>query len=613
MLHEAFTWLMEKAPLPDDRKQAIEEGVAKIGAALGQLPVAVTTPFFHDVETKQKDGGELLSIVVNAEACQSCGICVEACEPDALLVREADAEIVDEKQALWETWSATPDTPGKSLELAAEHDEVGPAAAMLLSRYCQFALAGSSVGEAGSGEKVAARLALAAVEYHQQPIVQRFAGDLSEAGANLAALVRDMLSSTLPVDDLDAVSEQLASLSSPRVDLSTLAEKVTGKDSDHSVETAYLLRLIELSKDIATAHHRLVKGEHGLGRARYGLAITGESTTDWAARFPANPFQVPAVVDLSGDAPQLAAGLIEGHLQETTELVRLLRLAKLDIEKPDGLDWKREELDNLRWQDLTDEELELCPPLLLIGNDEMLAGRGLAQLTWLLNSGLPIKVLMLSSLDLGFTTNNPRTGVGLLAIAQRGAYVAQSSIAYPDHLSESLTQALAFRGPALVQVYAPSPTRDGFETDQTIEQARLAVAARVLPLFRYDPRADGVFGTRISLAGNPDSDELTAADWVLGQARFASHADAPELQRVAEQCAHAWQTLQELAGDVTPFTEKVEAEIRAQVAGEHEAELDAQRKAAAAELAEVRDQTRTEIAGNLRSRLLDMAKRGKKQ
>ena len=219
----------------------------------------------------------------------------------------------------------------------------------------------------------------------------------------------------------------------------------------------------------------------------------------------------------------------------------------------------------------------------------------------------------------GFATvavNNPRGHLGLLALAQRNAYVAQTSIADPVHLGESMLQALDYQGPALLQVYAPSPLRHGFISKQTLAQAQLAVASRTLPLFRYDPGAEGVFGSRISLDGNPapeqslaqDDDErpLTLADWALGQERFASQfepladdaasptplhdwlqldakgrkgktpcvatGDGEEEQRfavsqaladTADQCLANWQTLQELAGIVTPFTERLEQEIRA--------------------------------------------------
>ena len=645
LLDDAYAWLNEKMPLPEERKQAIQEGIDGIGTALGALPVAVTKPFF-------KDNDELLSLVINPEACKACGICVNNCEPEALHAGEQDAASLEQARELWSVFSATPDTSSETLERVAENPDIGAMAAILLSRYCQFALAGGDHAEAGSGEKMAVKLALSATEFHQQPLVQRFAKTLFEAGESVSALINKTLSSTFAVEDLDAVTEKLKRTSSPRVDLKDLAEGVGDATGDHSVDTDYLLRLIELSNRIMSAHHRLVEGQHGLGRARYGLAVAGGSTAAWAGAFPHNPFQAPVLIDMTGDAAQLAAGLIEGHLDETTDLVRLLRLARLEVDQPDGAHWKREALASLRWQDLSEEELEVCPPLLLIGSDEMLAGQGLSQLIWLLNSGLPVKVLVLSALDFGLREakiNNPRGNLGLLALAQRNAFVAQSSIADPIHLGESMLQALGYDGPALLQVYAPSPTRHGFISKQTVTQAQLAVASRALPLFRYDPRADGVFGSRISLDGNPASDQ-TLADWALGQERFASQfepladdaaapvpldewlqldakgrkgktpfavtGDDEEEQRfavsqaladTADQCLDNWHTLQELAGIVTPFTEQLEQEIRAELADEHQAALDAQKQASAAEIREIQEKTQAEMAKTIRSRLLQLA------
>jgi len=623
LLNDAYAWLNDKMPLPEDRKQAIQDGIAGIDDALGALPVALTKPFFFDAEAQKKDSAELLSLVVNPEACKACGICVNSCEPEALRTVEQDAASLKQARELWSVFSATPDTSSETLERVAKNPDIGAMAATLLSRYCQFALAGGDHAEAGSGEKMAVKLALSTTEFHQQPLVQRFAKTLAEAGESVSALINETLSSTFAVEDLDAVTDKLKRTTSPRVDLKDLAEGVGDTSGDHSIDTDYLLRLIELSNRITSAHHRLVAGEHGLGRARYGLAVAGGSTATWAGAFPHNPFQAPVLVDMTGDAAQLAAGLIEGHLDETTDLVRLLRLARLEVDRPDGANWKRDALASLRWQDLTEEELEVCPPLVLIGGDEMLAGQGLGQLIWLLNSGLPVKVLVLSGLDFGLreaSTNNPRGNLGMLALAQRNAFVAQTSIADPVHLGESVQQALGFEGPALLQVYAASPTRDGFPSSQTVAQAELAVACHALPLFRYDPSADGVFGSRISLDGNPASDQ-TLVDWASGQERFASQfkplaGDAEDKQQftasqaladTAEQCLANWQTLQELAGIVTPFTERLEQEIRAELADEHQAELDAQKQASAAEIREIQEKTKAEIASKIRSRLLQLA------
>jgi len=664
MLNDSFSWLKEKMPLPEERKLAIQEGIESIDTELGALPVAVTKPFFHEAEAHKKDSAELLALVINPGACKSCGICINSCEPQALSAREQDEASLNRARELWSIWTATPDTSAETLERVADDPDIGTMAAILLSRYCQFALAGGDPAEAGSGEKMAVRLILSATEFYQQPLVQRFAKTLFDAGEAVSSLVSETLSGTLAVEDLDAVTEKLKRTTSPRVDLASLVGAAGETSGDHSIDTRYLLRLIDLSNQITSAHHRLVHGEHGLGRARYGLAVAGGSTAAWAGAFPHNPFQAPVLIDMSGDAAQLAAGLIEGHLAETAELVRLLRLARLEIDQPDGADWKREALASLRWKDLSDEEYEFCPPLVLIGSDEMLAGRGLSQLIWLLNSGLPVKVLVLSALDFGLLeapTNDPRGSLGLLALAQRNAFVAQTSVADPVHLGESMLQALGYDGPALIQVYAPSPTRHGFASEQTLALAQLAITCRAMPLFRYDPTAEGVFGSRISLEGNPAPKEtlvpdadgerlLTPADWALGQQRFASsfqplandapaqsplhewlqldakrrsgktpyvatgssdeerrYSMAPAMADMADQCLQAWRTLQELAGIVTPFTERLEQEIRAEVAAEHRAELDAQKQASEEQILQMQEKTQVEIASKIRSRLLQLA------
>ena len=93
-----------------------------------------------------------------------------------------------------------------------------PMAAIQLSRYCQFAVAGGDPAEPGSGEKIATRLALSATEFHQQPIAQGFSESLAEARDSISGLIEETLSSTFTLDDLDAISDQLKRATSPRVD-----------------------------------------------------------------------------------------------------------------------------------------------------------------------------------------------------------------------------------------------------------------------------------------------------------------------------------------------------------------------------------------------------------
>ena len=84
---------------------------------------------------------------------------------------------------------------------------------------------------------------------------------------------------------------------------------------------------------------------------------------------------------------------------------------------------------------------------------------------------------------------------------------------------------------------------------------------------------------------------------------------APALLDRVVECLDTWRTLQELGGIVTPFTERLEQEIRADVEAEHRAELDEQKRASQAEIQALREKMEAEIARKIKSRLLDLASR----
>jgi len=248
-----------------------------------------------------------------------------------------------------------------------------------------------------------------------------------------------------------------------------------------------------------------------------------------------------------------------------------------------------------------------------------------------------------------------------MALAQRNAYVAQSSFAAPEHLRESVRGMLKFGGPALLRLHAPSPERHGFAPTQVMIQAEQAIVSRTLPLFRYDPQTEGVFGSRLTLEGNPeprsdwlyneDGKPLTPAHWAQGEKRFAPrlqrlHVDAPAptelmawlaldedkragktafiaisdaagketryavepaLAGMVERQGHAWRTLQELAGLVTPFTTRVEAEARTSLAAAHQAELDALRQEYEERLRALEEGMHGEMHEQITHRLMELA------
>lgn len=663
-----FEWLKEKMSMTPEREEALSTAVNNIADGLAEMPLAVTDAFFHDAEKVKKDSGELLSLAINADVCKGCGICVEQCEPLALNLAEQNDERLVAAKSSWNLWMETPDTPSATIDRVIEAGSLDSLAASNLSRYCLHAMAGGDSAEPGSGEKIALRMVLATTEFYEQPLLNRFAHDVKKTAEDLIQRIQAILASALPGENLEILESVLDRVNSPTVGIGALAQEIDKAIEGRKVDAPGLRRLTRLAEDLTELHETVTTGTQGLGRARLGLAITPGSIANWAAEFPYNSFQAPVVVDMIGETPQMAAGLLEGHMRDTCESVAVMRRAQLELEQPAGIEFQRAALDRLEWKDLTSEEKRICPPLLLVGNDEMLAGAGLSQVLWLLSSDLPIKIVAMADLDCGIAReadgrsslhHDPRTNLVLLALAARNAYVAQTSIAAFSHLQGSVTEALEYPGPALVRVHAPSPDRHGVATNAAIRQAELAYRSRAYPLVTYDPRIDGVHGTRISLAGNPDIDQpfasedagvITPAHWAITESRFAGEftlMDSDEsgieldeylelegsartgktpmltvpdeeepgryrigldLIGVIDEQRATWRVLQELAGVVTPFTDRVWEEAKQGVAEAHGSEIDALRSEYEQKIDQLTETVQQEVAGRIRGQLVSLVK-----
>ncbi len=635
LLSEAFSWLMERTE-DSDRKASLEEAFKAIVEEVGELPLVHTKVFFDDAERESSGAGELFALVVNPDACKSAEVILAGCQGRGLRAVEQTPERVEAARRLWNLWQQLPDTSGQTIERASRHPDVGPLAAMMLSRHCLLAMAGGDGAEAGSGAKLALRQVLATAEYHLQPRLQQHLQQIESLRQQLAERIRKLLSDALPTSDLDALAEGLELLGRRDVDLATLSGKVDAAVTSGRVDGARLGRLVDAARGLADLHWRLSRGPDGLGRARAGVAIAPGSVASWSAVFPYNPFQSPVAIDASGETGQFARGLIEGQLSQTIAGLRLMRWARLELERPNEAPRAAEDLARLRFSDLTKDERSLCPPVLVVGDGQSLGGRGLSQLVSLLDSELPVKVVVLSDmgseLDCGLRVDSlggypagERFDLALLALLARKAFVAQTSIAHGDHFVKGVLGALAFDGPALLHIHAPSPQRHGFAAERLNLQAKLAVESRAFPLLIFDPSAGGVFGSCLDLSGNPDATavwhtdndrRLTPVDWAASEDRFAQHfaplpsgdpaptaiadylALAPgerdgktpyvtiqrgaeeERLRVggkliadAEQRLRLWQTLQELAGVITPFTKRVREQAESDLAEDHAAEI----------------------------------------
>lgn len=670
-LRSAFAEVSGKSDATEDRRAAQAIAMEAVARQIGALPLAVTDGFFRAGERASPGSGAFLCVVVNPDMCHSAELVLSRCGGRGLRAVDRTSEHVEAARRLWRLWEQLPDTSGQIIERVRSTPGIGALGAMMLSRHCLHAMVGTGAGEAGSGARLALRRVLAVAEYHAQPRLQRLLAKTEELQGKLSERIQSLLTKALPAADLDALAAGLESLGRTDVELSELSKRIDSAVVDGHVDGAMLAGLVEVARGLADLHFRIRRGPVGLGRARIGLTIAGGSVAQWAGAFPDNPFAAPVIIDACGEAGGLARGAIEGALADVVEAARLMRLARVQLDRPGEAPHAAARLTSLTFSDLTKEERELAPAMIVVGDAETLAGRGLSQVMWLLEGDLPVKVLVLNgagglgdgalSLEaLGSYPPARRTDLALLVMLGRKAVVAQTSIAHPDHFVVSVERALGCPGPALIHIHAPSPRKHGFDQTATVERARLAVQSRAWPIFTFDPSSPGVFGSCMDLSGNPAPGEawsrdeasrpLTPLDWAASEARFAdqfSTLDAgastptpaheylllessaragrtpfverpdgsgfvrlvpsPALIRDAEDRLRLWRTLEELAGVVTPFTRQVRAEAEQAVAAEHAAEIDRLKRDCEQKLAAMRAQYAGEVTATVTSRLMQLA------
>jgi pyruvate-ferredoxin/flavodoxin oxidoreductase len=219
------------------------------------------------------------------------------------------------------------------------------------------------------------------------------------------------------------------------------------------------------------------------------------------------------------------------------------------------------------WQKFTDEEFDLCPPILAMGGDGAMLDIGFQNVSRLLASGKPIRVVVLDTqvysntggqaCTSGFTgqvadmsaygkahhgKEETRKEMALVALAHRGAFVLQTSQASPAHMIQGIIKGLHYKGPAVFNLYTPCPVEHGLADELSPHAARLALECRAFPFLVYDPSAGKSWAECVDLNGNPEieadwpsyelthTDEegntqtlelpLTVADWAATENRF---------------------------------------------------------------------------------------------
>ena len=515
-----------------------------------EFKVAKTLPFFDVPEKKGKGTGGLLAITINPYACKGCNLCVDACNDDALKPVTQEEETVKSLKTNWDFWKQLPDTPERFIQIRDIHEGIGVLSTILLKKDNYAMMVGGDGACMGCGEKTSTRLLMSAIEASLQPHVTAFVEKLDELIKQVDSKARLLLAADV---DLSGVKE------GEKVDVSLDKE-----------DGARLSKLTKLLADLKDLSWRYKSGPSGVGRARLGMTNSTGCSSVWASTYPYNPYPFPWVNHLFQDAPSIAIGIFEGHMRKMADNFALVRRADLEVNDAYNPLVHDEFFYSFDYNQFTNDEFLLCPPIVAMGGDGAMYDIGFQNLSRLMASGKPLRVVILDTqvysntggqaCTSGFTgqvsdmsyygkaqhgKTEARKELALISLAHRTSYVLQSSQANPSHLMAGILKGLASRRPAIFNIYAPCQTEHGIPDDASQRSAKLALESRAVPYMIYDPDAGSSMGERLNLDGNPEIDQdwptyelkykdengkdqvmelpMTIADWAATEARFAKH------------------------------------------------------------------------------------------
>lgn len=550
---------------PDVRK-LIDEGIADVlagysapekaeaeqefklfRAALGDYPFAVTQPYYQVREKKQKGSGGLLSITVNPYTCKGCMECVRVCNDDALRPMHQTEESLNTLRKNWEFWLNLPTTPQEYIRIENLDERIGALETLLLDKKNYMGMVGGDGACLGCGEKTVVHLFAATIEALMQPRVAKQVRKLDDLIARLDQHIRLKLANTIDLTDTRKVESALDSLNNGDVTLANFSEKLDPRHAGKTIDGEWLRWVNQLLAKMKHLRWEYTEGVSKNGRSSMGICNNTGCSSVWASTYPFNPYPFPWTNHLFQDSPSLAMGIFEGHMARMADGFKAVRMAEKELNGGFNAEKDGEFFTYFNWQQFTDEEFHLCPPVVSMGGDGAMFDIGFQNLSRMMMSGKPVKVMILDTqvysntggqaCTSGFTgqvsdmaqygkaiqgKTEIRKEMTLIGMAHRTTYMAQCSSSNATHMIESFIEGVNARRPAVFTVYAPCMPEHGIGDDAAQHQSKLAVESRAFPLIRFNPDKGILPSECFDLDGNPSFE----TDWPTYTLKYTDEGGA---------------------------------------------------------------------------------------
>ncbi|NUM54553.1 MAG: 2-oxoacid:acceptor oxidoreductase family protein [Candidatus Hydrogenedentes bacterium] len=513
----------------DEARSEIEAEFELFLKELGSFRFSITKPYYIQREKSIAGSGGLLSITVDPYACKGCNECVRVCEDDALRTVTQTAETTARLNAEWDFWQSLPTTPPDFIRIESLEEKIGALETLLLDKRNFKSTVGGDGACLGCGEKTVVHLFTATVEALMQPRVKKQVERISELILRLETHIRMKMASTLNLGDVAAIDQALTNLRDQDVTLSSIAASLDADHAGKTIDADWLLFVTHLLDRLRQLKWQYTEGVTKRGRATMGMINSTGCTSVWGSTYPYNPYPFPWANHLFQDSTSMALGVFEGHMAKMAEGFKAIRMAELELAGEYNAKKYEEFFTYFDWRQFTDEEFHLCPPVVAVGGDGAMYDIGFQNLSRMMMTGKPVKVLILDTQVYSNTGGQACTSgfmgqisdmaqygkaikgkeeirkeIGLIGMAHRTTYVLQGSMSNTTHLIEGFIDGLNARRPALFNIYAPCMPEHGIGDDVAQLQSKLAVESRAYPIFRYNPDKGITPPECFDLEGNPE-------------------------------------------------------------------------------------------------------------
>ncbi|NNE00430.1 MAG: pyruvate ferredoxin oxidoreductase [Pirellulaceae bacterium] len=544
MLQEAITKTLRDSKLENAARDELKHELQLFREELGDFQFALSRPYYTVKEKESPGQGGLLSITVNPNTCKGCMECVQVCDDDALRPVTQTDESLQTLRRNWDVWQDLPTTPPKYIRVQDIDQGIGALETLLLDKRNYSSLASGDGACLGCGEKSVIHLFTATVEALMQPRIERHVASLTELIERLEAHIQHKLVHEIDVADPATISNIIDDIGSQDVTLARIAQRVEQQRGGEPIDQHWLRRVTGLLAQLKNLKWKYVAGTTGRGRASAGILNSTGCSSVWGSTYPFNPYPFPWANHLFQDAASMAMGVFEGHMSKMADGFKAIRMARHEVSGSNEVGQEDESLTYFNWRHFSDEEWELCPPVVAIGGDGAMYDIGFQNLSRAMMSGKPIKVLVLDTQVYSNTGGQACTSgffgqvsdmaqhgrsiqgkqevrkeIGLIGMAHRTTYVMQGTIAHPNHLIEGFIEGLRTRRPALFNLYTSCQPEHGIGDDMSANQAKLAVESRAYPLFRYNPDLGNRPEECFDLEGNPAIEQ----DWPTYELKYTEN------------------------------------------------------------------------------------------